>query len=281
MELPVSHTLKAREKEGVVYYTFPSFDAVPFVRHGFSTRLGGVSMEPFESMNLSFTRGDEADNVRENFRRFCGAMRVEAARVVISAQEHHTRIHNATAADRGRGITRERGYTDIDGLLTDEPGVVLCTQYADCVPLFFVDPVKRVVGTSHSGWKGTVARIGAVTVERMCRDYGCRREDILAGIAPSIGPCCFEVDTPVYEAFAAMEGWDEVCATHDGGGKYHIDLWEVNRRILLSAGIRSEHITVTDLCTRCHPELFWSHRAAGSRRGSLAAFISIADEGRG
>lgn len=278
MNLPVSRTLTARENGGVVLYTFPAFDAVPFVRHGFSTRLGGVSEGDFASMNLSFTRGDEDSLVRENFRRICGAMDVDMEQVVVSAQEHHTHIYNATAADCGRGVTRERGYSDIDGLLTDEPGVVLCTQYADCVPLLFVDPVKRVVGASHSGWKGTVARIGAVTVERMCADYGCRREDILAGIAPSIGPCCFEVDAPVYEAFSHMEGWDECCATHDPGDKFHIDLWEVNRRILLSAGLQPGHITVTDLCTRCHPDLFWSHRAAGSRRGSLAAFISIADE---
>lgn len=278
MNLPVSQTLTARENGGVVLYTFPAFDAVPFVRHGFSTRLGGVSGGDFASMNLSFTRGDEDSLVRENFRRICGVMNVDMEQVVVSAQEHHTHIYNATAADCGRGVTRERGYSDIDGLLTDEPGVVLCTQYADCVPLLFVDPVKRVVGTSHSGWKGTVARIGAVTVERMCADYGCRREDILAGIAPSIGPCCFEVDTPVYEAFSHMEGWDECCATHDPGDKFHIDLWEVNRRILLDAGLQPGHITVTDLCTRCHPDLFWSHRAAGSRRGSLAAFISIADE---
>ena len=276
MQLPVSETLTAREKNGVVWYSFPSFDALPFVRHGFSTRLGGVSQGAFASMNLSFTRGDEESCVRENFVRLCSAMDMAWEKVVISAQEHHTHIYNVTAADCGRGITRERGYSDIDGLLTNEPEVVLCTQYADCVPLLFVDPVKRVVGTSHSGWKGTVARIGAVTVERMCTDYGCHREDILAGIAPSIGPCCFEVDAPVYEAFAAMEGWDESCAIHNPGNKFHIDLWEVNRRILLSAGLKPDHITVTDLCTRCRPDVFWSHRAAGNTRGSLAAFISIA-----
>ncbi len=129
---------------------------------------------------------------------------MKAEDVVVSAQEHHTNLYNATAADRGRGVTRERGYTDIDGLLTDEPGVVLCTQYADCVPLFFVDPVRKVVATSHAGWKGTAARIGRITVDRMARDYGCRPEDILAGIGPSIGACCFEVDEPVASVFAAM-----------------------------------------------------------------------------
>ena len=211
MRLPETKTLTPHEQEGVVYYTFPAFNALPFVRHGFSTRLGGVSEGIFASMNLSFTRGDDPAAVRENFRRFCAAAGMDDRRVVISAQEHHVQIRNVTADDRGRGVDRERGYTDIDGLLTDEPGVVLCTQYADCVPLLFVDPVKRVVGTSHSGWKGTVARIGAVTVERMAADYGCRREDILAGVAPSIGPCCFEVDEPVYLAFQLAGLLDTGC----------------------------------------------------------------------
>lgn len=271
-----TNTLCERECNGVLYYTFPSFDRVDFVRHGFSTRLGGVSKPPFDAMNLSFTRGDDDACVKENFVRFCRAVGVDADNVVISKQEHHTNIRNVTAADRGSGIARERLYTDVDGLLTDEPNVVLCTQYADCVPLFFVDPVKRVVGASHAGWRGTVAGIGAVTVERMVADYGCRREDILAGIGPSIGKCCFEVDAPVYEAFCQADVFDDGCFTARGD-KFDIDLWEVNRRVLMSAGVTAEHITVTDLCTRCHPDVFWSHRVTGDTRGSLAGIISITE----
>ena len=236
--LPPSRVMTLHPGE-VPYYSFPAFDALPFVRHGFSTRLGGVSRGDCESMNLSYSRGDDPAAVRENFERFCGAI----------------------------------------GLLTDEPDVVLCTQYADCVPLFFLDPVRRVAATSHAGWKGTAARIGAVTVERMAADYGCRREDILAAIGPSIGPCCFEVDAPVWEVFAAMAEFASdgapACGREDGGGKYHVDLWEMNRRILCAAGVRPEKIAVTDLCTRCHPDVFWSHRATGGRRGNLGAFLSL------
>ncbi len=270
-----SKTLTEHEKNGVVYYTFPSFDAVPFVRHGFSTRLGGVSVGIYESMNLSYTRGDDPVAVRENFRRFCDAVGVNSNDAVVSAQEHHTTLYNATAADRGRGVTRERGYTDVDGLLTDEPNVVLFTQYADCVPLFFVDPIKRVVATSHAGWRGTAAQIGAVTVQRMVSDYGCRPETILAAIAPSIGPCCFEVDAPVITAFEALSCYDDTCYTVVSQDKVRIDLWEVNRRTLIQAGVKPAHITVTDLCTRCHPDVFWSHRVTGGQRGSLAGCISI------
>ena len=271
-----SKTMHEHLTDGVLYYTFPSFDRFSFVRHGFSTRLGGVSAPPCDTMNLSFTRGDDPAHVMENFERFCRAIGTDAANVVISKQEHHTHIRNITAADRGRGVTRERDYDDVDGMLTDEPGVVLCTQYADCVPLFFLDPVKRVVGVSHSGWKGTVARIGAITVERMCRDYGCRKEDILAGVGPSIGPCCFEVDAPVYEAFSAMDLFDDGCFTAHGD-KFDLNLWEINRRILRAAGLQEEHITVTDLCTRCYPDVFWSHRATGGVRGSLAGMIALTE----
>ena len=277
MQLPETHVLTPHFEENLLYYTFPALDAIPFVKHAFSTRLGGVSKGIYESMNLSFTRGDQKEAVCENYSQICKKMGVSNEQVVVSAQEHHTVIYNATAADCGRGVTRERGYTDIDGLLTDEPNVVLCTQYADCVPLLFVDPVRHVVGTSHSGWKGTVARIGAVTVDRMCADYGCQRENILAAIAPSIGPCCFEVDAPVAEAFTAMGNVDD-CVHIRSHDKFDVDLWEVNRRILLSAGIRAENISVTDLCTRCHPDIFWSHRATGGERGSLAAFISMVEE---
>ena len=131
IQLPTSQTLTAHNRDGIVYYTFPAFDVVPFVRHGFSTRLGGVSKGICESMNLSFTRGDDPQHVRENFDRFCAAVGLDSRNAVISAQEHHTVVYNATSADRGRGVLRERGYTDIDGLLTDEPDVVLFTQYAD------------------------------------------------------------------------------------------------------------------------------------------------------
>lgn len=275
--LPCTHTLTPHIEGELVYYTFPTLDAVPFVRHAVSTRLGGVSEGIFESMNLSFGRGDDPCRVRENFDRLCGAIGVDTERIVLSRQEHHTCIRNVTAADCGKGITRERDYDDFDGLLTDEPGVVLCTQYADCVPLLFADPQKRVVGTSHSGWKGTVAEMGRVTVERMVADYGCRREDIVAGIGPSIGPCCFEVDEPVYDRFAAMSVFDDACVKRLPQGKFLIDMWQVNRRLLLAAGLREEHISVTDLCTRCRPDVFWSHRATNGVRGSLAALISITE----
>ncbi len=277
MNLPQTNTLKENCKGDLLYYTFPALDALPFVRHGFSTRLGGVSEGIYESMNLGFSRGDDPAAVSENFRRMGQALGMSPENMVVSAQTHTTNIYNVTDADRGRGVTRERGYTDIDGLITDRPGILLCTQYADCVPLFFADPVKRVVATSHAGWRGTAAGIARATVQRMVSDYGCQPENIVAAIGPSIGRCCFEVDTPVYEAFTKVEVFDGDCFVAKPHDKYHIDLWEVNRRFLLSSGVKADNITVTDLCTRCHPDIFWSHRATGGQRGSLAAFIGVTE----
>lgn len=273
--IPKSATLARWERNGVPYYTIPAFNAVPGLAHGISTRFGGVSTGIYASMNLSFTRGDEEAAVRENFRRFCGALEVNPENVVIAAQTHSTNVINVTAADRGSGITRPREYTDVDGLITDEPDVVLCTQYADCVPLLFVDPVRRVVAASHAGWRGTLAGIARVTVERMASDYGCDPADILVGIAPSIGPCCFEVDMPVAESFFAAERLADDCIWMTGNGKFNIDLWLFNRHVLVKAGVKEENITTTDVCTRCHPEALWSHRYTGKQRGSMAAMIAL------
>lgn len=277
MKLPKTQALTAHADGALVYYTFPALETVRGVRHAFSTRLGGVSAPPFDSMNLSFTRGDDEAAVRENFRRFFAVIGAVPEQGVISAQTHTANVRAVGHADCGSGVTRPRTYTDVDGLMTDEAGVVLCTQYADCVPLLFADPVRRVVATAHSGWRGTVQRIGAVTVERMCAAYGCRPADIRAAVGPSIGPCCFEVDDPVIAAFSAMAEWDDTCITPTRAGHGRIDLWEINRRILLAAGISPAHLTVTDLCTQCHPDLFWSHRVCGPTRGSLAACIMLAE----
>jgi YfiH family protein len=164
----------------------------------------------------------------------------------------------------------------VDGLVTNEPGVTLVTHHADCAPLYFADPVQKAVGLAHSGWHGTAARIGAETVRAMAREFGTRPENLICVIGPSIGPCCFEVDSPVYEIFAGMEDLSpREWTREDGGGKYHIDLWEANRRILISVGVQAGNISVSGLCTQCHPDLLFSHRASGGKRGGLAAFLAL------
>ena len=265
------------EKNGVPYFVFENLENTGLVRHGFSTRLGGVSEGCLSSMNLSFTRGDDPEKVRENFRRMGMVIGFETKDLVLSDQTHTTNVRLVTEADRGKGFDRERDYTDVDGLITDTPGLMLVTIYADCVPLYFVDPVHKAVGLSHSGWKGTVHRIGKVTLERMKEAFGTRPEDVQAAIGPSICQDCYEVSEDVARAFMDefADQLDDRLVYRKGNGKYQLNLWNANERILLEAGIRPEHLSITNICTCCNHELLFSHRASHGQRGNLGAFLGL------
>lgn len=264
-----------KEKNGVTYITFPIFPESEVI-HGFSTRLGGVSQGIWSSMNLSFSRGDKEEYVRENFNRIAEAIGFSAEDLVFTDQVHETEIMVVTEEHKGMGIVRPRPER-VDGLITNVPGIPLATFYADCVPLFFYDPVKKVAGTSHSGWRGTVARMGAVTVKKMQQTYGCNPKDILTAIGPSICKECYEISADVAEAFQkefSEKQWKQFLRD-DHNGKFHLDLWRVNEFILEEAGISKEHICTTDLCTNCNPDFLFSHRASQGKRGNLAGFIMI------
>lgn len=259
------------------YLEYPMFRETGIVKHGFSTRIGGVSKGCFSSLNLSFTRGDEEEAVRENFRRIGSAMGIRCEDMVFTHQTHTTNVRVVTEADKGCGIVKPRTYSDVDGLVTDIPGICLVTFYADCVPLYFVDPVKKVIGLSHSGWRGTVGKIGKVTVETMCREFKSRPEDILAAVGPSICQDCYEVSEDVILEFQktfSRELWKDIFYRKENG-KYQLNLWEANRQILLGAGILPEHISMPNLCTCCNPEFLYSHRASQGKRGNLGAFLGI------
>ena len=275
--LPHSERMTTHEKDGVVYYTFPAFDALPFVRHGFSTRLGGVSEGDYSSMNVSFTRGDREEAVRENYRRLGEAIGFDCESLVCSDQTHTTNVRVMTEEDRGKGFARPKDYRDVDGMITNVPGLTLATFYADCVPLYFVDPVKRAIGLSHSGWRGTVGKIGKKTVERMEETYGSNPADIRAVIGPSICQDCYEVSVDVIDEFRqafSEESWPELFY-EKADGKYQLNLWKANELIFREASILPEHIAVTDLCTCCNPTLLFSHRASHGKRGNLGAFLML------
>lgn len=266
------------EAEGSTpYLEYPMLRETGIVRHGFSTRLGGVSEGCYASLNLSFDRGDREEAVKENFRRIGEAIGVRCEDMVLSRQTHTTNVRIVTDADRGKGIIRERDYTDVDGLVTNVPGVCLVTSYADCVPLYFVDPVKRVIGLSHSGWRGTVGKIGGKTVRLMQEAFGSDPADILAAVGPSVCMDCYEVSEDVIarvkEAFAEPL-WDQLFYGKPNG-KYQLDLWKANELIFREAGILQEHIAVTNVCTHCNSEILYSHRAAGDKRGNLCAFLAL------
>ena len=196
--------------------------------------------------------------------------------MVASHQTHTTNIRRMTSADKGKGILRPRDYADVDGMVTDEPGLVLNTFYADCVPLYFVDPVHRAVGLAHSGWRGTAGRMGARMVEAMGERFGSRPEEIYAAVGPSICRDCYEVSGDVAEQFIRMLG-KAVAIPGREPGKYQLDLWLANELILRQAGLLPAHIAVTDICTCHNSGYLFSHRASGGRRGSLAAFLALKD----
>lgn len=274
-----SGTTELKEKNHVPYIQFKNLSATGIVKHGFSTRKGGVSTGIFSSMNLNFKRGDDPDAVLENYRRMAAALNMRVEDMVLSDQTHTTNVRVITEEDRGKGILRPQDYSDVDGMITNVPGIVLVTSYADCVPLYFVDPVRKAIGLSHSGWKGTVGHIGQKTVEKMQEVYGSEPKDIVAAIGPSICQSCYEVSDDVAEAFRANFTADEAAdiLLDKGNGKYQLDLWKANWYVLTDAGILPEHLSVTDLCTACHPDLLWSHRKTNGQRGGLSAFLSLID----
>lgn len=256
--------------------TFPLLSQCACVQHGFTTRAGGVSDGEWSSLNVSFTRGDDETAVRENFRRVAEAFGVLPEQIVCSMQTHTTNVRRVYASDGGAGVTQPLTWRDVDGLITDVPGLLLGTFYADCVPLYFVDPVHRAIGLSHSGWRGTVARMGDVTLRAMADAFGSRPQDVICAIGPSICQNCYEVSADVAEQFIAeFSGADETLLYPTGGDKYQLNLWEANRRVLLEAGVLPEHLQITDLCTCCNPHNLFSHRYTGGRRGNLGAFLML------
>ena len=259
----------------LLYLTFPNIHSTDCVA-AFTTRMGGVSRGQYASMNMSFTGGDDPNTVMQNYNILFNDLGLNPKNAVLSHQTHTKNIKIVKENDLGKGIVKNRDYNDVDGLITNLPGVALVTQYADCVPLVFYDRVKKVVATSHAGWRGTVQEIGKETVLKMAAEFGSNPADVLVGIGPSIGNCCYEVDDPVYNEFKKLSylNLNEIF-TKKPNGKYMLNLWVANRRILENAGINPQNICVTDLCTCCNSHIFHSHRATGGNRGNGAAIIAL------
>ena len=270
-----SENLKILKKDSVVYITFPKLSKTGIVNHLFSTRHGGESSGQYKSMNLSFLNGDERLNVLKNYGILCDITGTNIKNLVLSRQTHTDNIKIVTEKDRGTGIFK-KSFQDVDGLITNCKNVALVTQYADCTPLLFCDPKKKVIATSHSGWRGTVQEIGKKTVEKMTDTFGCNPKDIIAVIGPCILKCCYEVDAPVFEQFKKLQYLDlNKIFFKKSEDKYMLDLVEANRQILLSAGILPDNIDISDICTCCNSEDLHSHRATNGKRGNLAAMIEL------
>ncbi|MBE1443205.1 peptidoglycan editing factor PgeF [Paenibacillus sp. OAS669] len=253
---------------------------------GFTSRHGGVSKKEFSSLNCGLHVMDQPEDVIVNRERLAEALNIELQDSTYAEQVHGNEVQVVTSEHAGAGtLSREEAIQSKDAFITNEPGIFLHALFADCVPLFFFDPVHRAVGLAHAGWKGTVLQIARKTVEAMERQYGTKAERVLAAIGPSIQACCYEVDDKVISQI--QHTMDELNIVNQQGdqaapiyeikenGKYNLSLQQMNRQIMIKAGILPSHIEISSLCTSCRTDLFFSHRKEGGKTGRMAAWIGL------
>lgn len=258
---------------GIWYGQFTHFP--DFVTQAVSTRFGGYSQNG--DLNLALHTGDDPDHVIQNRKKFCHAIGLSDDRIVTPQQVHGERIVYVTEKDRGRGVwSYTDAISDCDALITDRPNVALFLCFADCVPILLVDPVNRVIGLSHAGWKGTAKKIGQKTLLQMQARFGTKPQNCLIGIAPSIGACCYEVDDHVVNEFRKeYVSLDTFLTPSAEQGKYHLNLWQANRLQLEEIGVPSANIVSADICTSCNAKILFSYRAEQGKTGRIAAVLAI------
>lgn len=260
---------------GLWYGVFSHFEKLG-VTHGISTRFGGVSSQPFHSLNLALHTGDEEEKVIENRRRFCQSVGIEADHIITAEQTHGEQVALVTEKHLGQGAKKYiESIRNTDALITNIPNVPLMLFFADCVPVLIVDPVHKAIGLAHAGWKGTVAHIGQKTVLAMQTHFGTNPQDCLVGIAPSIGPCCYEVDGAVIKALqGTFSNWEQLVQP-SGDNKWKLDLWQANCHQLKEIGVLSHNIFISKVCTECNHELFFSYRADHGSTGRIGAVMVL------
>ncbi len=258
-------------KNGVEYMRS---DIIP-TRHGFSTRVGGVSSVPHtESLNLAFGRGDDEGTVIRNLQLFAEAVEIRAESVVSRRQIHSARVVYADKTMCGEGYFRESNEK-CDGYVTDLEGVALGVKTADCVPILFCEPDAKVIGAVHAGWRGTASGIAGECVREM-EKLGADKQKIRAAVGAAIHFCCYEVGEDFRESVISLAG--EKMAREfirPLGDKLHADIVGMNRKILLESGVRDENLDICEKCTCCEPTRFYSHRHSHGLRGTMLSVISL------
>ena len=254
-------------KIGNLEYSYAEGIGAP---HCFTTRLGGVSTGIFDSLNLNFSRGDDPEKVVENFRRIGEVLGFTPEDVVNARQTHSDIVVRVDQRNRGN-LAVTGASPECDALITNTPGMALYVSTADCTPILLWDSETGAVGAAHAGWRGTVSAIGAKTVEAMAREFGTKPENIRAAIGPNIGICHFETDADVPEAILEAFGQEARPFIQPKGEKYYVNLKEVNALVLRRAGVT--HIEISDECTMCRPDRFWSHRVTLGKRGAQGGII--------
>ena len=266
-------SLTTQKRGQLVYFTDPGIDA----KHCFTTRRGGVSEGYLASMNIGTHRGDDPKNVAENYRILANALGFDPEKLVLTKQTHTDTVRVVDKTHWGTGLTKPE-FPPCDGLVTATPGTALVIFTADCTPILLHDPVTGAVGAAHAGWRGTAADIAGKTVAAMVNNFGCRPENIRAAIGPNIAQCCFQTDRDVPEALLKTYGEGIGAYIQARDGKYYVNLKAANAFALNRAGVKK--IAVSDLCTACDTDLFWSHRCTGADRGSQGAIIVCKEEPR-
>jgi hypothetical protein len=264
---------KLNEIQDFKYITFPSFETFDNILHCFTTRKGGVSRGPFESMNIGIGTGDSSEDVKRNIEIMTDKININAADIVETQQTHTNNVMYVTERYKGRIYTHP-AFKNVDGIYTDKRNLVLMTYHADCTPVFFYDPVKKVIGLAHAGWRGTLKNISGEMVKAFIKDFSCDPGDIIVAIGPSLCQSCFEVDKDVADMFLT-ENKDFKNYMEIKGIKYHFNLWEINRYLLMEKGIKEENIEISGLCTKCRNGLFFSHRGQKGKRGLMAGILMM------
>lgn len=267
VNLKGKRTLQREENNGLLYYRFPSLTAYGEVLHGVFTRRGGVSRPPYHWLNVGRSVGDDQRAVDANHDLICRALGIQRGDIATAYQVHSANVAVVGPEDRGRVAFQT------DALVTNCPGVFLMLRFADCVPVALYDPVRQAIGLVHAGWKGTLSQATRKTVETMVEAYGTRPADLIACIGPSIGPCCYQVGENVVKLVNGVFPHQPQLLGRQGDGSFYLDLWEANRLQLAALGVH--RIEVAGLCTACHNDEFFSHRADHGRTGRFAVVMGL------
>ena len=266
----ICHGFEKESVKGVVFYTIPSFSRTGLVRHCFSTRIGGVSKGCFESLCFSLSREKNPDNFRENTTRLADACGVDYDSITVVNYEHGDNIYEIGSDDAGKGLTRENDIPKCDALVCSLKGTAAMTMHADCVPLFYLSDKTGTCAVAHAGWRGVIKGLPGKIASHIASMEGCNADGLLVGIGPHIKSCCFEVGSEVRDVFLDKYG-ERACRESDG--RLYVDLEYAIICQFREAGIPAENITVSDLCTHCNEDLFYSHRRDRGMTGAMASMI--------
>lgn len=261
----------------LVWITYPRLSNLNFIKHGFSTRIGGISKKPFDTLNLSLNTSDEINNVLSNRKSFCSAISIDQNQLVLANQVHSANVKIVDSSLRGRGAYNYNdSVPETDAFITDEPNIYLTIGVADCVSIFIVDTTKKIVAVVHSGWRGTLSRISQHTLELMKKNYKTNFEDCIAVINPSIRVCCYEVGEDVIDDFnKEFQSLTSEVVVSNKNGKFNLNLQRLNEIQLIQMGIKKENIISTSLCTKCRQDMFFSYRGGKGITGGMWAVIGL------